>query len=127
MTPTLSESEFHPLGGGVLHGSSQWALRGVVQHLSADPAPSVRVNGVALGGTTATAFSGLAASGASASSVDRVGGRDKRIAAGTMLGVTPTQEDHAGAYVYLADPKAAWGATGGAPPVAPHVCPRHVS
>ncbi|MEU6661980.1 SDR family NAD(P)-dependent oxidoreductase [Streptomyces sp. NPDC046821] len=112
VTLTLSESAFHPVGGGVLYGSSKWALRGVVQHLAADLAPGVRVNGVAPGGTTDTAFSGLAALGESESSVGTVSGRDQRIAAGTMLRVTPTPADHAGAYVYLADPRASRVVTG---------------
>ncbi|MFG2884599.1 SDR family NAD(P)-dependent oxidoreductase [Streptomyces sp. NPDC048297] len=112
VTLTLSESAFHPVGGGVLYGSSKWALRGVVQHLAADLAPSVRVNGVAPGGTTGTGFSGLASLGGATSSVGAVEGRDERIAAGTLLGVTPTPADHAGAYVYLADPQAARVVTG---------------
>ncbi|MFE2183141.1 SDR family NAD(P)-dependent oxidoreductase [Streptomyces sp. NPDC059455] len=112
VTLTLSESAFHPVGGGVLYGSSKWALRGVVQHLAADLGPSVRVNGVAPGGTSGTGFSGLAALGESESSVAAVSGRDERIAAGTMLGVTPSPADHAGAYVYLADPEASRVVTG---------------
>lgn len=42
VTLTLSESAFHPVGGGVLYGSSKWALRGVVAHLAKDLAPEVR-------------------------------------------------------------------------------------
>jgi 2,3-dihydroxy-2,3-dihydrophenylpropionate dehydrogenase len=102
VTLTLSESAFNPVGGGVLYGSSKWALRGVVSHLSSDLAPEVRVNGVAPGGTTGTRFGGLR-SLAQEETADRVEGRDERIAAGTLLAVTPRPEDHAGAYVYLAD------------------------
>lgn len=102
VTLTLSESAFHPVGGGVLYGSSKWALRGVVSHLSADLAPAVRVNGVAPGGTTGTRFGGLG-SLAQQQTADAVEGRDERIAAGTLLQLTPHPEDHAGAYVYLAD------------------------
>jgi NAD(P)-dependent dehydrogenase (short-subunit alcohol dehydrogenase family) len=102
VTLTLSESAFHPVGGGVLYGSSKWALRGVVSHLSADLAPDVRVNAVAPGGTTGTRFGGLRSLGQELTA-DTVEGRDERIAAGTLLGVTPRPEDHAGAYVYLAD------------------------
>jgi NAD(P)-dependent dehydrogenase (short-subunit alcohol dehydrogenase family) len=111
ITLTLSESAFHPVGGGVLYGSAKWALRGVVDHLSVDLAPAVRVNGVAPGGTTGTRFSGLDALGQE-QTADRVPGRDDRIAAGTRLAVTPQPEDHAGAYVYLADPVAARVTTG---------------
>jgi NAD(P)-dependent dehydrogenase (short-subunit alcohol dehydrogenase family) len=106
VTLTVSESAFHPVGGGVLYGSSKWALRGVVSHLAADLAPEVRVNGVAPGGTTGTRFGGLSTLGQT-QTADRVEGRDQRIAAGTLLGVTPRPEDHAGAYVYLADRTAA--------------------
>lgn len=106
VTLTLSESAFHPVGGGVLYGSSKWALRGVVAHLATDLAPEVRVNGVAPGGTTGTRFGGLSTLGQT-QTADRVEGRDQRIAEGTLLGVTPHPEDHAGAYVYLADRTAA--------------------
>jgi NAD(P)-dependent dehydrogenase (short-subunit alcohol dehydrogenase family) len=112
VTLTLSESAYHPVGGGVLYGSSKWALRGVVQHLSADLAPQVRVNGVAPGGTTGTRFSGLRALGQQERTVDSRAGREERIVAGTSLKITPTPEDHAGAYVYLADPRAARAVTG---------------
>jgi NAD(P)-dependent dehydrogenase (short-subunit alcohol dehydrogenase family) len=111
VTLTLSESAFHPVGGGVLYGSAKWALRGAVSHLSVDLAPEVRVNGVAPGGTTGTRFAGLDALGQE-QTADRVPGRDERIAAGTLLEVVPRPEDHAGAYVYLADPVAARVTTG---------------
>ncbi|WP_409186583.1 SDR family oxidoreductase [Amycolatopsis sp. VS8301801F10] len=112
ITLTLSESAFRPVGGGVLYGSSKWALRGVVQHLAADFAPAVRVNGVAPGGTTDTRFSGLDALGQSARSVADSVGRADRIAAGTLLGTAPTPADHAAAFLHLADPVAARVVTG---------------
>jgi NAD(P)-dependent dehydrogenase (short-subunit alcohol dehydrogenase family) len=112
LTLTLSESAFHPVGGGVLYGSSKWALRGAVAHLAADFAPYVRVNGVAPGGTTGTGFSGLRALEQDALTVDSVGGRDARIARGTLMAVAAAPEDHAGAYVYLADPIGARIVTG---------------
>lgn len=112
LTLTLSESAFHPVGGGVLYGSSKWALRGVVAHLAADFAPEVRVNGVAPGGTSGTSFSGLAALSQNQLSVEAVAGRDERIAKGTLLGLTPTPADHGSAYVYLADPVGARVITG---------------
>ena len=111
VTLTLSESAFHPVGGGVLYGSSKWALRGVVAHLSRDLAPRVRVNGVAPGGTSGTRFSAPAMLGQTLSA-DQVPGRDDRIKAGNALGVVPSPADHAGAYVYLADPAAARVVTG---------------
>lgn len=111
ITMTLSESAFRPVGGGVLYGSAKWALRGAVDHLSVDLAPAVRVNGVAPGGTTGTRFGGLSALGQE-ETADRVHGRDERIAASTLVGLTPCPDDHAGAYVYLADPVAARVVTG---------------
>ncbi|WP_062214072.1 SDR family NAD(P)-dependent oxidoreductase [Streptomyces sp. NBRC 109706] len=111
VTLTLSESAFHPAGGGVLYGSSKWALRGVVDHLSVDLAPRIRVNGVAPGGTGGTRFGGLRSLGQSMTA-DRVEGRDERIARGNVLGVTPQPDDHTGAYSYLADPVAARVVTG---------------
>ena len=112
ITFTLSESAFRPAGGGVLYGSSKWALRGAVAHLSADYAPHVRVNGVAPGGTSNTGFSGLSALHQCELSVGDSDGRDDRIARSNLLGVAPTPDDHAGAYVYLADPRAARVVTG---------------
>lgn len=99
---TLSESAFHPVGGGVLYGSTKSALRGMVSHLARDLAPEVRVNGVAPGGTTGTRFGGLRAL-RQTQTADAVDGRDQRIQSNTLLGVVPTPSDHASAYVYLAD------------------------
>lgn len=111
VTLTLSESAFYPIGGGVLYGSSKWALRGVLAHLAVDLAPEVRVNAVAPGGTSGTRFGGLATLGQT-QTADQVPGRDERIAGGTLLGVTARPEDHAGAYVYFADRAAARVSTG---------------
>lgn len=111
LTVTVSESAFHNTGGGVLYGSSKWALRGVIAHLSADFAPDVRVNGVAPGGTTGTRFAGDESLGVPVPA-DQRADRDRTIAAGNVLGVVPTPADHAGAYLYLADPVAARVVTG---------------
>jgi NAD(P)-dependent dehydrogenase (short-subunit alcohol dehydrogenase family) len=112
ITLTLSESAFAAVGGGVLYGSSKWALRGAVHHLSADLAPDVRVNGVAPGGTSGTAFAGMSSLGQDRSLVSDDKERDARIARGNLLHLTPTPEDHASAYLYLADPVAARVVTG---------------
>lgn len=103
ITLTLSESAFNPTGGGVLYGASKWALRGAVEHLAAELAPEIRVNGVAPGGTTGTRFAGLTSLNQKMSA-DKVEGRDQRIASGTLLGRIATPEDHSGAYRLLADP-----------------------
>jgi 2,3-dihydroxy-2,3-dihydrophenylpropionate dehydrogenase len=112
VTLTLSGSGFRPEGGGVLYGSSKWALRGVVDHLAKDLAPDVRVNGVAPGGTAGTKLGGPPALAGLVEGADRVSGRSERIRAGTALDVLPEPEDHAAAYVYLADPAGARIVTG---------------
>ena len=112
ITLTLSESAFHPVGGGVLYGTSKWALRGAVQHLSARMAPEVRVNAVAPGGTSGTRFSGLNSLGTADHTVADSTDRDARVAAGTLLRLTPAPESHAGAYVFLADRRASGVITG---------------
>lgn len=111
ITLTLSESALYPGGGGVLYGSSKWALRGMVSHLAADLAPLIRVNGVAPGGTTNTRLGGLS-SLHQTETADQVPGREERITAATLLEVAARPEDHAGAYCYLADPVAARIVTG---------------
>jgi 2,3-dihydroxy-2,3-dihydrophenylpropionate dehydrogenase len=112
VTMTLSASAFYPEGGGVLYGSSKWALRGVVAHLAKDLGPEVRVNGVAPGGTASTTLRGLASLGQRHTAAGQAAGRSERIRAGNALGVVPEPADHAGAYVYLADPRAARVVTG---------------
>jgi 2,3-dihydroxy-2,3-dihydrophenylpropionate dehydrogenase len=111
VTVTLSESAFRAGGGGVLYGSSKWALRGVVAHLARDLAPEVRVNGVAPGGTTDTALAGLGALG-QADASSRAAERDEQIRAANVLRVLPAPADHAGAYLFLADPVASRVCTG---------------
>lgn len=111
ITVTLSESAFHVTGGGVLYGSSKWALRGVVAHLAVDLGPLVRVNGVAPGGTTGTKFAGTPALGPP-TAADTRAGRDEMIAGGNALGLVPAPADHAAAYVYLADPRAGRAVSG---------------
>ena len=111
VTITLSTAAYHGGGGGVLYAASKSALRGVVRHLAAELAPEVRVNGVAPGGTGATALSGLASLGHRQTAAT-VTGRDERIRAGTLLRVLPVPEDHAGAYLFLASAAAARVITG---------------
>jgi len=98
---TLSSSAFHPEGAGVLYGSSKWAIRGLVAHLARELAPTVRVNGVAPGGTVGTRLAGLAALGEHRT-VEEVPGRAERLAGGNLLGMAASPADHAGSYVFLA-------------------------
>ncbi len=111
VTLTLSESAFRAGGGGVLYGSSKWALRGVVAHLARDLAPDVRVNGVSPGGTTGTRLGGLQSLDQEMTA-DRDAGRDERIRTANYLQVVAAPRDHAAAYVYLADPVASRVCTG---------------
>lgn len=111
VTLTLSGAGFYPEGGGVLYGSSKWALRGVISHLAKDLGPKVRVNGVAPGGTSDTKLGGLK-SLSQLQTADAVSGRDERIKEGNALGVIATPADHAGAYIYLADSMASRIVTG---------------
>jgi NAD(P)-dependent dehydrogenase (short-subunit alcohol dehydrogenase family) len=97
---TVSSSASWPEGGGVLYGSSKWAVRGLVTHLARELAPEVRVNGVAPGGTARTRLGGLRSLGQGARVADGPE-RDRRIAAQTLLGVAASPADHAGAYLYL--------------------------
>lgn len=103
VTLTVSESAYRASGGGVLYGTAKWALRGMVEHLAVELAPLVRVNGVAPGGTGGTRFNGLASLGQTVTA-DQMAGRDERIAAATLLGLTAMPRDHSGAYRFLADP-----------------------
>lgn len=98
---TVSSSAFHPDGAGVLYGTSKWAVRGLVVHLARELAPTVRVNGVAPGGTVRTRLGGLAA----LDQLDRVGDsteRSRRIADVTLLRRAASPDDHVGAYLFLA-------------------------
>ena len=108
---TASVAAFHPEGGGVLYGSSKWAVRGLVVHLARELAPHVRVNGVAPGGTTGTSLSAPAALDASRT-VASDPGRDRRIAAEALLRRAAAPADHAGTYLYLVSPLLSSAVTG---------------
>jgi NAD(P)-dependent dehydrogenase (short-subunit alcohol dehydrogenase family) len=108
---TASVAAFEPEGGGVLYGSSKWAVRGLVMHLARELAPDVRVNGVAPGGTTGTWLAAPAALDASRT-VASDPGRDIRIAADALLRRAASPADHAGTYLYLASPLLSSAVTG---------------
>lgn len=97
---TLSGAAFHPEGGGVLYGSTKWALRGVVAHLARELAPAVRVNAVAPGGTTGTAIAGLRSLEQPTQRVDD-SERDRRLRRRSPLGVLTSPEDTAASYLFL--------------------------
>lgn len=97
---TLSGAAFHPEGGGVLYGSTKWALRGVVAHLARELAPAVRVNAVAPGGTSGTAIAGLRSLEQPAQRLDDPE-RDDRLRRRSPLGVLTSPEETAASYLFL--------------------------
>ncbi len=88
---TASVAGFFPGGGGPLYTASKHAIVGLIRQLACELAPTIRVNGVAPGGTL-TDLRGLAALG-----------QDQLLARtpATEARLKPP-EDHAGAYVFLA-------------------------
>jgi len=88
---TASVASFFPGGGGPLYTASKHAIVGLIRQLACELAPTIRVNGVAPGGTL-TDLRGLAALG-----------QDQLLARtpATEARLKPPQ-DHAAAYVFLA-------------------------
>ena len=88
---TASVAGFFPGGGGPLYTASKHAMVGLIRQLACELAPTIRVNGVAPGGTL-TDLRGLA-----------VLGQDQLLARtpATEARLKPP-EDHTGAYVFLA-------------------------
>ncbi len=110
VTLTVSESAYGPRGGGPLYAATKWALRGLVEHLAAEFAPDVRVNGVSPGGTEGTRLAGPAAIPAPPPA--NPGERAARIAAGNLLHVVIKPDELAAWFVQLADPIASRAVTG---------------
>lgn len=107
---TLSNSAFYPDGGGPLYVASKFAVRGLMMEMAYELAPKVRVNSVAPGGTS-TEIGGLA-------SLEQ----EKMLSSSpkmkeVMKSINPLQvefkpEDHAGAFLYLANEELSRGVTG---------------
>jgi NAD(P)-dependent dehydrogenase (short-subunit alcohol dehydrogenase family) len=108
---TMSTSSFAPGRGGVLYVATKFALRGIVESLAHELAPTVRVNGVAPGGTLDTDLRGLRSLDLHDRSLGSTPGREDDLKARTPLGVALTSEDHASSYVFFAS-EAARGMTG---------------
>jgi NAD(P)-dependent dehydrogenase (short-subunit alcohol dehydrogenase family) len=107
---TLSNSSFYPDGGGPLYMASKFAVRGLLVEMAYELAPTVRVNGVAPGGT-ATEIRGL-------KSLDQ---EEPMLASPKMReglkSINPLQieiepKDHVGAYLYLANEELSRSVTG---------------
>jgi NAD(P)-dependent dehydrogenase (short-subunit alcohol dehydrogenase family) len=105
MVFTVSNAGFYPDGGGPIYTASKHAVVGLIRELAFELAPTVRVNGVAPGGTI-TALSGppsLADFGAG-----RLTGaaREVMIRQRNPLRLAQQPADHAAAYVLLASDQA---------------------
>lgn len=98
---TISNAGFYPAGGGALYTASKFAVRGLLTQLAYELAPTVRVNGVAPGGTV-TQLCGLEALGQREMAMADVPDIDDLIRSTNPLQVTPTARDHSWAYLLLA-------------------------
>lgn len=100
---TVSNSGAYAGGGGVIYTASKHALVGAIRQLAFELAPTVRVNGVAPGGTL-TNLSGSVAGGQGDYSIRRMPDVEQGLASFTPLGIAAQPEDHTGHYVLLASP-----------------------
>ena len=110
MVFTASGAGLNSGGGGPLYTASKHAVVGLIRQLAAELAPTVRVNGVAPGGTI-TDIRGLATLGltetAPFADPDFVASSRGRAPLGTLQ-----PEDHAGVYVLLASKENSRAMTG---------------
>lgn len=97
-------------GGGALYTASKHAVVGLIRQLAVEFGPSVRVNGVAPGGTM-TDLRGLATLHQEGSSQFSDPAMADRLAAGNPLRMALQPDDIAGAYLFLAS-SSARGITG---------------
>jgi NAD(P)-dependent dehydrogenase (short-subunit alcohol dehydrogenase family) len=105
MVFTVSNAGFYPDGGGPIYTASKHAVVGLIRELAFELAPTVRVNGVAPGGTM-TALTGppsLSALGAG-----RLTGaaREAMIRQRNPLQLAQQPADHAAVYLLLASDQA---------------------
>ena len=103
---TESTSAYYPGRGGFLYVPSKFAVRGLVKTLGHELAPTVRVNGVAPGGTLGTDLRGLDSLGLSGKSLGKAPGREQDLAARAPLEVALSASDHAWSFVFLASERA---------------------
>src|SRR5262249_52941534 len=100
---TASVAGMNSGGGGVIYTASKHAVIGVIRQLATELGPTIRVNGVAPGGTR-TDLRGLAVLGQDDRSHFGDPGVEDRVRANNPLHMMLEPDDLAGAYVFLASP-----------------------
>lgn len=103
---TESTSAYYPGRGGALYVATKFAVRGLVTALAHELAPTIRVNGVAPGGTLNTDLRGVGSLGLGDRRLNDAPGRAQELADRVPLGVALSGSDHAGSYVFLASERA---------------------
>jgi 2,3-dihydroxy-2,3-dihydrophenylpropionate dehydrogenase len=103
---TLSNSSFHPDGGGVMYIGSKHAAHGVMRQLAHELAPVVRVNAVAPGATRTDIRMpkalGVDEHGEQIRTHTHPDNKDEAVMRVVPLAVHADPEDHAGAFVLIA-------------------------
>lgn len=103
---TLSNSSFHPDGGGVMYIASKHAALGLMRQLAHELAPSVRVNAVAPGATRTDIRMpkslGVDEHGEPIRTHEHPDNKDEAVMRVVPLAVHADPEDHAGAFALLA-------------------------
>lgn len=107
---TVSNAGFYPAGGGPLYTATKFAVRGLIIQLAHELAPSIRVNGVAPGGTL-TELTGPESLGLGEETIKNIPEIEQNLQA-NPLEVLSTPEDHSWAYLYLASNNHARTVTG---------------
>ena len=105
MVFTVSNAGFYPDGGGPISTASKHAGVGLIRELAFELAPSVRVNGVAPGGTI-TALTGPPSLDEFCARRQTGPAREAMIRQRNPLQIAQQPEDHAAAYVLLASDQA---------------------
>ena len=101
MVFTTSAAGFYPNGGGPLYTASKHAVVGLIRQLASELAPSIRVNGVAPGGTI-TDLGTVPSVKPHAAVPPDVESKEALIRSRNPLRIAMRPDDHAGAYVLLA-------------------------
>ncbi|HLH26101.1 MAG TPA: 3-(cis-5,6-dihydroxycyclohexa-1,3-dien-1-yl)propanoate dehydrogenase [Chloroflexota bacterium] len=105
MVFTVSNAGFYPDGGGPIYTASKHAVVGLVRELAFELAPTVRVNGVAPGGTV-TGLDGPPSLRDFCARRLTGAAREAMIRQRNPLGLAQQPADHAAAYVLLASDQA---------------------